>query len=331
MKEETILSAIWEQKEQARHGDIFLPVGSYHCLVPDTYTELSLHWHEEMEITLIREGISNYRVGQQSFQAREGDLILVPPYILHSAMEIPGQGMVSDSLVFHLDFLGASQPDLSASRYVRPLLQGQLHMPARLCRGDMGYEKLCGTFLEAFACFHEKKAYYELALKELLLHILYLLFSSGHITDLKTSKAEQENYQQFHKALRFISEHYREHLTISELARVSGFSESYFMSLFKKKAGMTCVQYINLFRIQKAAEALENSSQPVMEVAMDHGFDNISYFNLQFRRRFGMTPRAFRMLKQRERGRRGIPNCLDNDGGESYTFSEKQQVQERES
>ena len=31
---------------------------------------------------------------------------------------------------------------------------------------------------------------------------------------------------------------------------------------------------------------------------MDHGFDNISYFNLQFRREFGMTPRQFRMRQK---------------------------------
>ena len=40
-----------EQHENVSHGDILLPVNSYHCTVPDTYTELSLHWHEEMEIT----------------------------------------------------------------------------------------------------------------------------------------------------------------------------------------------------------------------------------------------------------------------------------------
>ena len=71
------------QKENAEHGNIFLPVNSYHCIVPDTYTELDLHWHEEMEITLIREGTSNYRVGQEAFRTREDDLIIVPPFTLH--------------------------------------------------------------------------------------------------------------------------------------------------------------------------------------------------------------------------------------------------------
>ena len=116
-------------RENARHGDIFLPVNSYHCLVPVTYRELALHWHEEMEITMIREGMSNYRVGERIFRAEEGDLILIPPYCVHSAYEIPGQTMTSDSLVFHPDLLGAQGQDLSASRYLRPLAEGRLQMP----------------------------------------------------------------------------------------------------------------------------------------------------------------------------------------------------------
>ena len=235
-----------EQHENVSHGDILLPVNSYHCIVPDTYTELSLHWHEEMEITLIREGMSDYRVGQEAFRASSGDLILVPPVTLHSAMELPGEIMVSDSLVFHLDYLGASGQDLSASAYLRPLLHGHLKTAVRICENDPDYEAIRDTFLLAHRCFTNREKFYELHLK---------------------------------------------------LASLLGFSESYFMSFFRRSVGMSCIRYINEVRIRKAAEALENTARPVMEIAMDSGFDNVSYFNLQFRRRFGMTPREFRAVK----------------------------------
>ena len=167
-----------EQHENVSHGDILLPVNSYHCIVPDTYTELSLHWHEEMEITLIREGMSDYRVGQEAFRASSGDLILVPPVTLHSAMELPGEIMVSDSLVFHLDYLGASGQDLSASAYLRPLLHGHLKTAVRICENDPDYEAIRDTFLLAHRCFTNREKFYELHLKDLLLRLLYLLFSA---------------------------------------------------------------------------------------------------------------------------------------------------------
>ena len=286
-----------EQHENVSHGDILLPVNSYHCIVPDTYTELSLHWHEEMEITLIREGMSDYRVGQEAFRASSGDLILVPPVTLHSAMELPGEIMVSDSLVFHLDYLGASGQDLSASAYLRPLLHGHLKTAVRICENDPDYEAIRDTFLLAHRCFTNREKFYELHLKDLLLRLLYLLFSAGYVSDRKAVPADRETRQQLKTVLRFIGEHYPEHMTIAELASLLGFSESYFMSFFRRSVGMSCIRYINEVRIRKAAEALENTARPVMEIAMDSGFDNVSYFNLQVRRRFGMTPREFRAVK----------------------------------
>ena len=281
-------------REKARHGDIFLPVNSYHCLVPVTYRELALHWHEEMEITLIREGTSDYRVGQEPFRAEEGDIILIPPYCTHSAYEIPGRTMVSDSLVFHLDLLGAQGQDLSASKYLRPLAEGQLQMPEVIRASDRGYREIKETFLGALDCFRNRPPFYEMRLRENLLHVIILLFEFGYIREPQEGHSTFINRLQLRNVLQYIAEHYREKIRVADLAGLSGFSESYFMSFFKQYVGMSCIQYINHYRVQKAAHALEETSQPVMEIAMDHGFDNISYFNLQFRKEFGMTPREFR-------------------------------------
>ena len=285
-------------REKASHGDIFLPVNSYHCLVPITYRELALHWHEEMEITLIRNGMSDYRVGQRSFQTQEGDIILVPPYCTHSAFEIPEKTMVSDSLVFHLDLLGAQGQDLSASKYLRPLAEGQLQMPEVIRCPDRGYDKIREAFLEALECFQSRPPFYEMLLREELLHIIILLFQFGYIRESAGSRNSPVGRQQLKTVLQYIAAHSREKIKVADLADMSGFSESYFMSFFRQYVGMSCVSYLNHYRIQKAAHALEETSSPVMEIAMDHGFDNISYFNLQFRREFGMTPRQFRMRQK---------------------------------
>jgi len=281
-------------KENAKHGDIFLPVNSYHCLIPFTYRELVLHWHEEMEITLIQDGTSDYKVGQEVFKANAGDIILIPPYCTHSACEIPGKTMISDSIVFHPDYLGANNQDFSATNYLRPMAEGQLQMQEVIRDGDTGYKEIKGSFLRALDCFKKKPPFYEMLLKEDLLHILILLFSYGYIRESGDSHITSENRRHIKSALEYINDHYSEKISVAEMAQLAGFSESYFMSLFRQYVGMSCIQYVNLYRIQKAAHALEETTKSVSEIAMIHGFDNISYFNLQFRRTFGMTPREFR-------------------------------------
>ena len=295
MKKENTLKT---NKEKARHGDIFLPVNSYHCLIPFTYRELALHWHEEMEITLIQDGTSDYKVGQKVFEANAGDIILIPPYCTHSACEIPGKTMISDSMVFHPDYLGANNQDLSASKYLRPMAEGQLLMQEVIRDGDAGYAEIKDTFIRALDCFKNKQPFYEMLLKEKLLHILILLFSYGYIRESDDSHITSENRRHIKSALEYITDHYSEKISISEMAQLAGFSENYFMSLFRQNVGMSCIQYVNHYRIQKAAHALEETTKSVSEIAMIHGFDNISYFNLQFRRTFGMTPREFRSKRK---------------------------------
>lgn len=295
MKKENTLKT---NKEKARHGDIFLPVNSYHCLIPFTYRELALHWHEEMEITLIQDGTSDYKVGQKVFEANAGDIILIPPYCTHSACEIPGKTMISDSMVFHPDYLGANNQDLSASKYLRPMAEGQLLMQKVVRDGDEGYAEIKDTFIRALDCFKNKQPFYEMLLKEKLLHILILLFSYGYIRESDDSHITSENRRHIKSALEYITDHYSEKISISEMAQLAGFSENYFMSLFRQYVGMSCIQYVNHYRIQKAAHALEETTKSVSEIAMIHGFDNISYFNLQFRRTFGMTPREFRSKRK---------------------------------
>ena len=291
MKKETTLTV---PRESARHGDIFLPVNSYQCFVPETYRELALHWHEEMEITLVQSGTSDYRVGQDVFRTGEGDIILIPAYCIHSACEIPGETMLTDSLVFHLDFLGAKDQDMTAAKYIRPMAEGRFQMPGRIKPGNPGYEEIRETFLHALELFLKKPRFFEIGLKEKLLHIILLLFMYGYVRESDESQNEAENRRQIKKVLQHISDHYRDKIKIEELAGLAGFSESYLMSLFRRYVGMSCIQYIIQFRMQEAAKALEETLDPVAVIALDHGFDNISYFNLQFRRHFGMTPHEFR-------------------------------------
>jgi AraC-like DNA-binding protein len=296
MKKETTLTV---PRENARHGSIILPVNSYHCFVPETYTELALHWHEEMEITLVRKGTSDYKVGKSIFRTEEGDMLLIPPYCVHSASEIPGETMLTDSLVFHLDYLGAKNQDISAVRYIRPMAEGHFQMPERIKAGDPGYVEIKDTFLRSLDFFLNKPPFFEIGLKAELLNVILLLFKNGYVRESIEDRNAAENRQQIKAVLQYISEHYREKIKVSDLAQLAGFSESYLMSLFRQYVGMSCIQYIIHFRIQEAARALEETSGSIAVIALDHGFDNISYFNLQFRKHFGMTPREFRKKQAR--------------------------------
>ena len=286
---------LWmEYKEKADHGTVLLPMRHYRCLVPYAYRELSMHWHEEVEMTMILEGSIDYSIDLLPYQVQAGDLLLISPHILHSAHEIPGQGMLSETLVFHLDFLGLESPDACTIRYVAPIQGGSARLQPILHSTDRGYKELADCFLSMTEIYKEKREGYELWLKQKLFTMMALLYQNGYIVKADREDRGGEAEEKLKRVLAYIREHYQRPLTIQELAGVCHFSQVHFMNFFKKLVGMTCVEYINRYRVEMAARCLASTQVTITEAAMENGFHNISYFNKMFKAAYQMTPSQYR-------------------------------------
>lgn len=96
------------------------------------------------------------------------------------------------------------------------------------------------------------------------------------------------------KALRYIVVNYRDMITVEAISRHCNISISYFSKIFKKETGLTLTQYVNDFRLHKAAEELFQSQNTVLEIVMQSGFQNLSYFIRMFKKEFGVTPGEYR-------------------------------------
>ncbi len=284
-----------DYREKTAHGDALLPVSYYHCHIPENFHNVSLHWHEETEIAYIAEGSANYTVNFERISVQEGDLILISPHVLHGVDERQGYRMVSLSLVFHLNFLGCLTPDSCSVKYLNPLMTGKCHFLPVIRPDDSGYTQVKLLFLEACRAFCEKEDTYELRTRAFLTELLSELYLHGYV-----ATTERGNYNRLHaeeklkRILTYIQDHYSENLSIRELAEVCHFSETHVMNFFRKYTGATCVEYINRYRLSRAAAVLEETDLPVMEIALENGFRNVSYFNRMFRKQFGCTPVEYR-------------------------------------
>ena len=67
-------------------------------------------------------------------------------------------------------------------------------------------------------------------------------------------------------------------------------NEQYFCRYFKKNIGKTITEYINVIRVEKAATALAETEDKIIDIA----FDNIGYFIRRFKKEKGMTPSEYR-------------------------------------
>jgi PAS domain S-box-containing protein len=97
----------------------------------------------------------------------------------------------------------------------------------------------------------------------------------------------------------FLREHRGRKMSVAELADAVGASERDLHRKVREALGTTPHDLMLRMRVQGAAEALARTGSSIQKIAIEHGFCDQSAFTQQFRRRTGMTPRAFRKRHQR--------------------------------
>lgn len=96
------------------------------------------------------------------------------------------------------------------------------------------------------------------------------------------------------EAIRWLEAHYAEKITIDQLTTFMGYGKSRFFTLFKNRTGLSPVEWLNHYRIDKATTLLTESDKPIMNICREVGFACPAFFAKMFHRYKGMTPLRYR-------------------------------------
>lgn len=104
----------------------------------------------------------------------------------------------------------------------------------------------------------------------------------------------EEIYRQVQRAREMMDSFYSELHTLDPAARTASMSYAHFHRCFAQIFGVTPYRYLTERRLAVALRNLRETNQPITHISLDLGFENQSSFNALFRRRFGITPGAYR-------------------------------------
>lgn len=109
------------------------------------------------------------------------------------------------------------------------------------------------------------------------------------------------------RAIKYINEHLKEHISLEETARACGMSVSCFQRTFKQEVGITFNKYVNSLRISKARQLLHENNKSMSEIAFACGYTNQYHFTRTFKKLMNTPPRSFRKSRSPEPSPKTIP------------------------
>ncbi len=276
-------------KENKKHGELDFPFTVYQCLI-DSDFECCLHWHDEIEITLILEGETIHKINLDSFTLKEGDIVITPPKYLHS---IKGIGDCKTlCFVFDINNLLVSINDKCYRNYFLPIVNGNYQIPSIISKNNTTYQEIKNSLININKLYHERNLAYELKIKSEIFNIFFLLFSKNFI-----NKTKIENTHIIHKlklAIEFIQNNYSENISINDIANSCFFNEFYFMKFFKKHMTITVNEYLSFYRLEKSIDYLLGTNDKITDIALNCGFNSSAYFIKIFKEKYKTTPTAYR-------------------------------------
>lgn len=237
-----------------------------------------LHFHEEVEILKVTNGIVKISVGTSVLKCYKDDILLFPPNTLHQ--------VISET----------DNAEVIAITYKEDLLK--IPVEWSIGRGSFRvfnkinehFEKLNDIFMEAVLLEETSDITFELEMTACLLKLTAIFAKDEIVVSGKSRGSEQRILP----ALEYIRENICEPIKLSELAEVLYVSKEHMIRLFKATTGKTPMEYITDSKIQKAMSMLEENICSASEISEKLSFANPSHFSKIFRQKLGMTPSEYR-------------------------------------
>jgi xylan 1,4-beta-xylosidase len=243
------------------------------------------HLHKEIELVFVLKGTVTYEVKSKRHKLTERDLFLVNSFDMHSVISEKGKNIILslqlDPLYFNQycpgfsDFYFEATGVLSNSSSVlhSKISSNLAKIVLSLAKLDTGYK------LEAVNSATE----------------IALTLVKHCRTELRQQN-NNEAYKQHRisELLKYLEENYASEIGLDTLSKEMLISPKYISKFFKDNLGIGFVAYINKLRITKSLNDLSGNKKSVMDIAVEHGFNDHRAYNRVFKKMFSMTPTEYR-------------------------------------
>lgn len=282
-------------QEQLPHGNAMFPF-MIHEVSSDTRTEerIACHWHEEIEILVVTKGSAVLILNNDRYELKEGYVAFILPNHLHLVTVLLGDTFDFYAVVFHPDLLSSFIQDVIQQQYFDSVLQENILFPTVLSAQEAKEFGIADVLSDISALFAKKEPCFELLIKARLYVVWSLYYLHGTSSASVSERTSDYRIALVKSIIDYIHTHYESQITLDILAAYFHLSREHLCRLFKKMTRMSPIEYLNFYRISTSTRLLRETDHEISDIALEIGFNNISYFNRTFKRYMHVTPGEYR-------------------------------------
>ncbi len=281
-------------QEKRIHGSYLLPIGVYDVDLGDKEYFITAHWHNEIEILIVKEGEFNLQINSEFYSCKKGDIVFINSGELHYFSAKENTFSAWTSLVFDMNHLNSNVVDSCSINFISPIINKEFKLPTLINSNDSIHKDLSLLLLRLIEVYNNEYYGFELEIKGLMLTFFSILFRGNLIDKNININSDENKVYKIKNVLNYIENNYNNEISVATLANICHYNDQHFIRFFKKYTGKTCTQFIKNYRLEKAMELIKNSDYPITQISLDTGFPNVSYFIKSFKEKYNVTPKEFR-------------------------------------
>ena len=267
------------------------------CILGKDYPFSPYHFHEGIEILRINRGCANIIINDKNYAVTENDILIVNPFENHGIyLSDKNTDITRECIIFQPMALFPAEKENNKLLFdkLRNLCFRNFIPHTEPCN-----KELCACIDNIISLSEQRSTEWPIAALSNLIMFYAILVRENFQTEEKAFIPYQ--YEFMTNVSMFIDQNLSRQIATEEISLYFGYSTEHFCRLFKKCFNRPFKEYLNICRIEKAKEMMDNEvGVTLAEIWKAVGFSNANHFSNTFKKCIGVSPTAY--LKQKRNG-----------------------------